>query len=76
MDPEQLFAATQQDFAPIYTRVAGAPAIPAGAVQESDRVLHRGSREGWPEGADVRGAAIDYPEIHSTAASSQFIHFK
>ena len=52
-DFEQLFAATQQDFAPIYARVAGAPAIPAGAVQESDRVLHRGSREGWPEGADV-----------------------
>ncbi len=50
---EQLFAATQQDFAPIYARVAGAPAIPAGAVQESDRVLHRGTREGWSEGADV-----------------------
>ena len=51
---EQLFAATQQDFAPIYPRVVGAPAIPAGAVQEdSDTVLHRGSREGWAEGADA-----------------------
>ena len=50
---EQLFAATQQDFAPIYTRVAGAPAIPAGAVQGSDTVIHRGNREGWPAGTDV-----------------------
>ena len=50
---EQLFAATQQDFAPIYARVAGAPTIPAGAMQEGDRVLQRGSREGWAVGADV-----------------------
>jgi len=50
---EQLFAATQQDFAPIYARVAGAPAIPAGAVQDSDRVLQRGTRKGWPEGVAV-----------------------
>ena len=50
---EQLFAATLQDFAPIYARVAGAPAIPAGAVQDSDRVLLRGTRKGWPEGVAV-----------------------
>ena len=50
---EQLFAATQQDFAPIYARVAGAPAIPAGAVQDSDRVIQRGTREGWAKGVDT-----------------------
>ena len=50
---EQLFAATQQDFAPIYARVAGASAIPAGAVQDSDTTLHLGTREGWAVGADV-----------------------
>jgi len=50
---EQLFAATQQDFAPIYPRVAGAESMPAGSVQSSDRVHHRGTREGWPEGADA-----------------------
>lgn len=50
---EQLFAATQQDFAPIYPRVAGAESVPAGGVQPGDRVHHRGTREGWPEGADA-----------------------
>ena len=49
---EQLFAATQQDFAPIYPRVAGTESVPAGGVQPGDRVHHRGTREGWPEGAD------------------------
>ncbi len=50
---DELFAATQQDFAPIYPRLAGTESIPAGAVLECDRVLHRGTREGWPEGADA-----------------------
>ena len=50
---EQLFAATQQDFAPIYPRVAGAESVPAGGVQPGDRVHHRGTREGWPDGADA-----------------------
>ncbi|MHB1283198.1 MAG: phenylalanine 4-monooxygenase, partial [Metallibacterium scheffleri] len=50
---EQLFAATQQDFAPIYPRVAGAESVSAGGVQPGDRVHHRGTREGWPEGADA-----------------------
>lgn len=50
---EQLFAATQQDFAPIYPRVAGAKSVPAGGVEPGDRVHHRGTREGWPDGADA-----------------------
>lgn len=50
---EQLFAATQQDFAPIYPRLTSAAAIAAGAVLDSDAVLQRGTRAGWPEGADT-----------------------
>ncbi|MCB1587967.1 MAG: phenylalanine 4-monooxygenase [Xanthomonadales bacterium] len=51
---EQLFRATvDPDFGPIYYRLKGEPAYPAGAVLESDRVHHRGSGEGWPQDADV-----------------------
>ena len=50
---EQLFEATRQDFAPIYPRVAGARAMPAGSVLDTDRVINRGTREGWPEGTDA-----------------------
>jgi len=49
---EQLMQATEPDFAPIYARLAQAPSHPAGAVLEGDRVLHRGSGEGWPADAD------------------------
>ena len=51
---EQLFRATvDPDFGPIYYRLKGASAHPAGAVLESDQVFHRGSGEGWPEDADA-----------------------
>ncbi len=50
---EQLFEATRQDFAPIYPRVAGARAVPAGSVLAHDHVINRGSGEGWPEGTDA-----------------------
>ncbi len=50
---EQLFEATRQDFAPIYPRVAGARALPAGSVLDTDHVINRGTREGWPEGTDA-----------------------
>ncbi len=50
---EQLFEATRQDFAPIYPSVAGARAVSAGSVLDTDRVINRGTREGWPEGTDA-----------------------
>ncbi len=51
-DFESLFAATQQDFAPIYARVAGATSVTAGSVLDSDAAIHLDSREDWPTGAD------------------------
>ena len=52
-DFEQLFNATQQDFAPIYQTLQQAEAIPAGHVLESDQVIQRGSGEGWVMDGDV-----------------------
>ncbi|PJK09130.1 phenylalanine 4-monooxygenase [Lysobacteraceae bacterium NML95-0200] len=50
---EQLMNATHPDFAPIYQRVSTLPAIPAGDVLEGDKVIQRGSGEGWATDADV-----------------------
>ncbi|PJJ95807.1 phenylalanine 4-monooxygenase [Lysobacteraceae bacterium NML75-0749] len=50
---EQLMNATRPDFTPIYARVASLPAIPAGDVLEGDKVIQRGSGEGWATDADV-----------------------
>jgi phenylalanine-4-hydroxylase len=51
---EQLFKATvDPDFGPIYYRMKGAEAVPAGTVLDDDRVFHRGSGEGWPADGDV-----------------------
>lgn len=50
---EQLFNATQQDFAPIYQALQHAEAIPAGDVLDSDQVIQRGSGEGWATDGDV-----------------------
>ncbi len=50
---EQLMAATAPDFTPIYAALRDLPEHPAGAVQADDRVLQRGSGEGWAEGGDV-----------------------
>ncbi len=50
---EQLMDATRPDFTPIYARLAGQDAIPAGGVLPSDRVFQRGSGEGWARDGDV-----------------------
>lgn len=50
---EQLMQATAPDFTPIYARVHAQAAIPAGDVQASDRVFHRGSGQGWATDGDV-----------------------
>ncbi len=51
---EQLMRATvDPDFAPIYSELASAEAVPAGSVLASDRVFTRGTGEGWAEGGDV-----------------------
>lgn len=50
---EQLMQATHPDFTPIYARLAAQDAIPAGDVLAGDKVITRGSGEGWPEDADV-----------------------
>ncbi|HBK55121.1 MAG TPA: phenylalanine 4-monooxygenase [Xanthomonadales bacterium] len=50
---EQLFAATRPDFTPIYHRVTRQPAIAAGDVGDDDRVIQRGTGEGWLADGDV-----------------------
>lgn len=50
---QQLIAATEPDFTPIYARVAAQDSIPAGDVREGDAVLHRGTGEGWASDGDV-----------------------
>jgi len=50
---EQLMEATGPDFTPIYSQLAALEALPAGRVQDSDRVYTRGTGEGWATDADV-----------------------
>ena len=50
---EQLMDATRPDFTPIYARLMDQPAFPAGEVQPGDRVIHRGTGEGWQKTDDV-----------------------
>ena len=50
---EQLMTATEPDFAPIYARLARGHSIPAGTVLPEDKVLHRGTGEGWAKDGDV-----------------------
>ena len=50
---DQLIAATQPDFNPIYARLAEQDTIPAGTLLASDTVLHRGNGEGWASDGDV-----------------------
>ncbi|MBC7988142.1 MAG: phenylalanine 4-monooxygenase [Luteimonas sp.] len=50
---EQLMEATDPDFTPIYARLATQDSVPAGDVRDDDRVLHRGSGEGWASDGDV-----------------------
>ena len=49
---EQLMAATEPDFAPIYERLAREDAVPAGTVLAGDDVQHRGTGEGWAKDED------------------------
>ncbi len=50
---EQLMQATAPDFRPIYERVSHMDALPAGAVLDHDRIVHRGTGEGWAGDGDV-----------------------
>jgi phenylalanine-4-hydroxylase len=50
---QQLMDATEPDFTPIYARLKDLPAFPAGEVQPDDRVIHRGTGEGWEKTDDV-----------------------
>jgi phenylalanine-4-hydroxylase len=49
----QLFDATGPDFAPIYSKLASLPSLPAGDVQVDDRVFQKGTGEGWLQDGDV-----------------------
>ena len=50
---EQLFEATRPDFTAYYETLRGLPQIPSGDVLPTDRVIHRGSREGWDPRPDA-----------------------
>jgi len=50
---EQLMQATAPDFTPIYVALETQEHLPAGEVQEGDRVYQKGTGEGWAEGGDV-----------------------
>ncbi|MBB5192179.1 phenylalanine-4-hydroxylase [Silvimonas terrae] len=50
---EQLFKATEPDFAPLYAAIADRPDIPAGDILPGDKVLHQGTQEGWPDTEDA-----------------------
>jgi phenylalanine-4-hydroxylase len=50
---EQLITATTPDFTPIYERLSRMDSVPAGSVLDGDRVIHRGTGEGWEDGGDV-----------------------
>ncbi|KAF1027475.1 MAG: Phenylalanine-4-hydroxylase [Burkholderia plantarii] len=53
-DFEQLFALSRIDARGFARRLATLPDHPAGAVLDGDRVLHRGTGEGWADDADAR----------------------
>jgi phenylalanine-4-hydroxylase len=44
---QQLMDATKPDFTPIYARLAGTPDFAANSVRADDRVIQRGTGEGW-----------------------------
>lgn len=50
---DQLFEATLPDFTPIYERLHTMDDIPASDTISDDKVLQKGSGEGWDEGGDV-----------------------
>jgi phenylalanine-4-hydroxylase len=50
---DELFAATRPDFTPYYEQLRKLPQIPSGDIVEGDRVIHRGTREGWDPRPDA-----------------------
>ncbi len=50
---EQLFDAVRGDLAPVFARAAAREAHRAGDVLAGDRVMHRGTGEGWLDDGDV-----------------------
>jgi len=50
---QQLMDATRPDFTPIYARLEDQPEFAAGSVQDGDRVIHRGTGEGWMKTDDM-----------------------
>ena len=50
---QQLFEATLADFAPVYAALESRAAVPAGSVQDTDKVFNRGSGEGWLADGDI-----------------------
>ena len=50
---EQLMNATRPDFTALYAELASQESIPAGTLQQSDFVYHRGTGEGWAKDGDV-----------------------
>ncbi|AER54984.1 phenylalanine 4-monooxygenase [Pseudoxanthomonas spadix BD-a59] len=50
---DALIQATAADFTALYTQLQQAQALPAGRVQDHDRILHRGTGAGWADAGDV-----------------------
>ena len=50
---QELFDATRPDFTPYYDQLRKLPQIPSGDIAAGDRVLHRGTREGWDPRPDA-----------------------
>ncbi|HEY1995606.1 phenylalanine 4-monooxygenase [Paraburkholderia sp.] len=52
-DFAQLFDVARTDLGPLLANLADAEAYPAGDILPADRVLNRGTQEGWPTDDDV-----------------------
>ncbi len=50
---DQLFEATQPDFAPLYDKLEKLPSCPAREVRDGDDVIQEGTREGFATDADA-----------------------
>ncbi len=50
---DALIQATAADFTALYAQLQQAQALPAGRVQDHDRILHRGTGAGWADAGDV-----------------------
>ena len=53
MAKTMLMDATHPDFTPIYARLKDQPEFAAGSVQDGDRLIHRGTGEGWAKGEQM-----------------------